>query len=125
MRHNIRRSWGKLTVIATVAIVVLAVTFVIVMTHGVSRRVAVPIQEAWLAEPNTIQLTVDTCGGDPEVSQIRESDEIVEVRVVSLRTWGGSGNDCLDMVEVRFGAPLGERILIDVTSGREIEVQGR
>ncbi|TNU75780.1 hypothetical protein FH969_05645 [Miniimonas arenae] len=98
-------------------------TAVLFLTRGVSWRDRVPVSQAVLLQSDVLALAVGSCGDEPEVDLLDEQEDAVEVAVVSTRTIGGPGSgDCMDMVEVRLQAPLGERTLLDVTSGDEITV---
>lgn len=71
-------------------------------------------------------MLVDTCLANPELDLLSEHDDRVEVAVVSTRTFGGSGaDDCLDVVHVVLQEPLGDRPVLDVTSGNEVAVRDR
>ncbi|GAB2466869.1 hypothetical protein [Xylanimonas ulmi] len=115
-----RPLWWGLTILLILAV---ATTAVLVLTRGVSWRDRAPITQAVLLEQDLLALVVDTCGAEPEVDLLDEQEEAVQVAVISTRTIGGPGSgDCLDVVEVRLQAPLGDRPLIDVTSGDQITV---
>lgn len=70
-----------------------------------------------------LSIEVPTCNGEPEVTMLEETDDQVRVEVVSQRQRGGDA--CLDGVRVELDRPLGDRVLIDVTSGRTLQVDGR
>jgi hypothetical protein len=70
-----------------------------------------------------LSIEVPTCNGDPEVTMLEETEDEVRVEVVSQRQRGG--DDCLDGVQVELDRPLGDRALIDVTSGRIVRVDAR
>jgi len=111
-------------VVALLLAVVAVVGFAVVVTRGVSWRDRFPITGAWLSEPDHLRLVVNTCGGNPELDLLREQTEVVEVAVVSTRTFGGpGGGDCQDLVEVQLQAPLGDRRLVDATTGDEVAVE--
>ncbi|WP_108719374.1 MULTISPECIES: hypothetical protein [Miniimonas] len=111
--------WG-VAILMVLAVVATAVLF---LTRGVSWRDRVPVSQAVLLQSDVLALAVGSCGDEPEVDLLDEQEDAVEVAVVSTRTIGGPGSgDCMDMVEVRLQAPLGERTLLDVTSGDEITV---
>lgn len=108
---------------AALALAVVAVAVAVTLTRGFSSRDQVPVTDAFLFEQDRLTLVVDTCGREPELDLLREQDEVVEVAVVSTRTFGGSGGgDCQDSVEVRLQAPLGERSLVDATTGGALTV---
>lgn len=71
-----------------------------------------------------LSIEVPTCNGEPEVTLLEEADDEVRVEVVSQGQRGG-GDDCLDGVQVELDRPLGDRELIDVTSGRTVRVDRR
>lgn len=108
---------------AGLVLVLLAIAVVVVMTRGVSWRDRFPIEEAWSPEPDVVSVIVATCHGDPWVDHLEEDDGTVSVAIESLRRLGGSGMDCLDSVDIHLGAPLGDRQLIDLTTGRAVAVQ--
>lgn len=100
------------------------VVFAVAVTRGVSWRARFPITRAWLSEPDHLRLVVNTCGGHPELDLLREQTQVVVVAVVSTRTFGGPGGmDCQDLVEVQLQEPLGDRRLVDATTGDEIAVE--
>ena len=109
--------------VAVLVLAIVAVGVAVTLTRGVSWRDKVPVSEAFLTEQNHLTLLVDTCGGEPELDLLREENDVVELAVVSTRTFGGSGGgDCQDPVEVRLQAPLGERSLVDATTGDDLTV---
>lgn len=62
---------------------------------------------------------MSTCLGDPEVETLSKNAREVVVSVVSdVQT--GEGPACLDSVVLRLDQPLGDRELIDNTTGRPI-----
>jgi len=72
----------------------------------------------WSVTDDVLRLRIDTCDGAPEVGVV-ETDDDVTVTVVSTRR--DPGDACQDAVTVTLAAPLGERTLIDGTTGREPE----
>jgi hypothetical protein len=81
------------------------------------------MEDAALTAPDTVEVGVQTCHGDPEVTRLEEDGEQVRVEVTS--TASNPGDACLDLVVVELDAPLGERRLVDLTSGRTIRVVPR
>ncbi len=71
-----------------------------------------------LAEPSTVQLAVSSCNGEPEITSLTQGATRVEVEVTSTVT--DPGDACLDTIDVALDAPLGDRELVDLTSGRTI-----
>jgi hypothetical protein len=71
-----------------------------------------------LVEPSTVQLAVSSCNGAPEVTSLVQGGTRVEVEVTSTVT--NPGDACLDTIDVVLDEPLGDRELVDLTSGRTI-----
>lgn len=121
-RHPaLRTRW----LVAIALAVLLIVGFIVAMTRGFSYRDRVSVTEAFLTADDHLTLLVGTCGGEPELDLLKELDESVQVAVVSTRTVGGSGGDCLDTVDVRLVQPLGDRALIDAATGGAIDLVTR
>jgi len=72
----------------------------------------------WSVAHDVLHLWVDTCNGAPRADVV-EADDDVTVTVVSTRR--DPGDACLDAVTVTLTAPLGERTLIDGSTGQEPE----
>lgn len=68
----------------------------------------------------TLTVEVPSCNGDPAVTVLEETATQVRIEVVS--TVRREGDDCLDGVRVGLAEPLGERAVVDLTSGRRLEV---
>ena len=71
------------------------------------------------AEPD---LLVVTCQGDPEVAELVEGPAEVRVTVVS-DVQRGQGPGCADGVTVRLAEPLGDRALVDGSTGERVPVR--
>jgi hypothetical protein len=69
---------------------------------GAQRGPVAVVEDARLTRPATLDLLVESCNGAREVTD--------------------PGDACLDVLEVVLDAPLGERELVDVTSGRTVPV---
>ncbi len=78
------------------------------------------LAEARLSAPAILEVGVMSCNGDPEITELTEEAHRVGVEVTSTVT--DPGDSCMDLVEVVLQDPLGERDLVDVTSGRTLEV---
>lgn len=85
-------------------------------------RSEVGIREAELREPRRLALFVESCGGNPGVTLLSETDTEVEVKVISSSTPFKGGGDCLDIVDVHLRAPLGDRSVIDSHTGQTVNV---
>lgn len=70
-----------------------------------------------------VDQSVPSCNGDPVLDEIAEEPDVVRLRVVSTVT--NPGDACLDSLEVELDEPLGDRDLIDMTSGAQIHVRSR
>lgn len=76
-------------------------------------RAPVEVWSARLTAPGTVELVVQSCNGDPEVTRLVETDVDVSVEVtatVPLR----EGPACQDLLEVVLAEPLGDRVLLDL-----------
>jgi hypothetical protein len=72
----------------------------------------------WSVDTAVLHLWVDTCNGDPETDVVEAADDVT-VTVVSTR--GNPGDACQDRVTVTLTAPLGNRRLLDGSTGQEPE----
>ena len=116
--------WGIFALIALLAVGLGG--FLFAVNNGISWRGEFVIVAAELSEPNVLSLSVETCNDGPEIGEFEESDEAVKVSVISTQTLGGPGSgDCLDIVRLELAEPLGDRPVIDLTSGEELTVGGR
>lgn len=82
------------------------------------RRGPVELTEAGVVDETSIWVSVPSCNGDPIVSRLIETAQEIQLEVVT--TVHRNGDDCLDGITVRLGAPIGERQVVDLTSGREL-----
>ena len=113
----------RLLLVGVVVIVALVVAAGVVMTRGFAWRTRVAVMDAWLSPEGTLVLHVPTCGGDPVLDLLDETDDHVRVAVVSTKQMFRGGNDCKDGLEVPLQQPLGDRAIIDVTSGKTVELE--
>lgn len=91
--------------------------------NTVSAGEAVAIFEASLAAPAKLVIAVGSCKAEPEVSILEQDSDAVRVKVVSTVPAHPDGSaDCLDLLEVVLEDPLGDRVLVDLTSGKEVHV---
>lgn len=87
-------------------------------------RGPVAITEASDPGGTALQLYVDSCNGEPEVTVLEQTDAEVRVEITSTTPapgWGG--NDCLDGLELTLDAPLGDRALVDLSTGDPVQVR--
>lgn len=79
--------------------------------------------EAELWSPAELRLMVDSCQQEARLEALHETDQAVIVRVEASYTPIRSGGlDCLDVVVVPLQGPLGDRIVIDLTTRRQVDV---
>jgi hypothetical protein len=88
-------------------------------------RGPVEVMEAFLDEEGALQVTVASCNGDPEITDLHEDDAEVHVEVTATTT--DPGDACTDVVEVPLEQPFGDRRLYDVSTatGQDIPVSPR
>ena len=67
-------------------------------------------------------LAVNSCHQGPEVSQLRETDREVEVKVIAFTRVFHGGLDCIEGAAVLLQEPLGDRIVIDGHTGQRVSV---
>ena len=80
--------------------------------------------ESFSVSPNRLVFVVNSCEEYPEVSQLRETDEDVQVLVViHYRPFRPTFPDCLEDVEVHLQAPLGDRDVVDMHTGQPVNVE--
>lgn len=113
-RRKLRRPFGG---------ALCAISVVMVIACGAGRgRVA--IVEAAVRTDNQSQaptayvvLVVPTCDGNPEVTQIEEDADEVRVAIIS-----GPSSHATCQDAVRVDLELGDRVLVDLTTGNPVEV---
>lgn len=105
MRRNIGIAVGAVVVIG-------ALVLGMVGCDTVPRHVS--IVEAVQNSDSEIGLVVDACGGDVRI-EVEESRHAVTAKVTAPREW--SGDDCLEIVELSLVEPLGDRVIVDGSSG--------
>ena len=122
VRRFLPRRPASLAVAA--AALVVAAFLVWLLPGGGVWRGEVSVVGAELRFPHTLELilSVDSCQGNPEVSQFRETDREVQVKVVASSTPFRGGRDCLDSVKVQLQDPLGDRLVVDRHSGQSVSV---
>lgn len=87
-------------------------------------RGPVEIWEASTADGTGLQLVVASCNGEPEVTALEQTDTEVRIEVTSTTPAPGwPGEDCLDGLELTLDAPLGDRALVDLSTGDTVGVR--
>lgn len=70
-----------------------------------------------------LQVMVESCQGEPEISAVDETDTEVQVAVVST-TYTSFGTEvCRDYVIVELAQPLGDRTVIDALTGQVLDLK--
>jgi hypothetical protein len=72
-----------------------------------------------LPDSSSLELSIDTCGATVKSVDVEETAE--EVRI-SVETEGGEGPECLDSTVAELDEPLGDRRVVDASTGNEVEV---
>lgn len=72
--------------------------------------------------PLELGLNVNSCHAGPEVSQLRETDREVEVKVIAFTRPFHGRLDCTEGTGVRLKDPLGNRIVVDGHTGQRVGV---
>lgn len=67
---------------------------------------------------DTLDLSIPSCDGDPQVVSLTQDDKAVTVEVVA--TVQENGPACSDVLHVELDEPLGTREVIDATSGETL-----
>lgn len=118
--HGLWRPRVPVAVAMTLVVVVAAVYLYVT----VEQRRPTEIVGATVVGESLI-IETDSCGGAPEVTDIEESPSEVRITAEASTRLIGSGNQCADSIETRLESPLGDRLVVDGTSGEPVEVQGR
>lgn len=73
-----------------------------------------------LPDSTRVELSVDSCRATAITVDVEETAE--EVRILVATEDGDDGPECLDSAMAELDEPLGDRRVIDVTTGEEVEV---
>ena len=90
---------------------------------GSARSTSGPVPldaDAQLVAPDRLRLGVLSCHGDSEVTELSQDDARVRIEVTA--TVSSPGDACMDVLTVALDAPLGDRAVVDGTSGRTLRV---
>lgn len=82
-----------------------------------------PIQGYGQPRARVIVVGVEGCDGTAELAEVHETPTTVEVRV----TGGGGvpgGDACAESLEVELDEPLGDRQVVDLSTGALVEREG-
>jgi hypothetical protein len=102
-----------------VGLAVLLVASLVLLGCG-GRRDA-RIVDAVLEGDRTLVLSIDACNADDNRTETTEEDDAVTIAVTTDDPPGG--DDCADGVTVELAGPLGNRALIDESTGEPVEVR--
>ncbi len=69
----------------------------------------------------SIAVAVDSCNAEPVVEIVEQSADRVVVLAIAERNAGG---DCTDVVSVILNEPLGDRRLVDGSTGDDVITDG-
>ena len=114
--------WAK--AIAAVFLAVFAVVVVIAVRDVLRRDDPLPtrVVRGTVESPSRVVLLVASCNKSP-TAEVREEADAVTVTAYAARS-GSNGSDCVDAVTVQLHAPLGDRRMLDGSTGLPIRVQG-
>lgn len=90
---------------------------------GGAWRGVVKVLHADQIAPDMIELGVGSCNGDPELVLFGITDDEVLVKVIAFSTPMHGGEECLDIVTVHLGEPLGDRVVVDNHTGKSMRVR--
>lgn len=91
---------------------------------GPAPATPVPFHEGLVAAAHstTITLSADACQREPYDSRVFESAEEVRVILSAIPPAGDASPACSDLVVVRLSKPIGDRVLVDGSTGRRVHV---
>ncbi len=72
---------------------------------------------------DTLELTLPSCLGQPRLTGLAQDDEAVTVEVIT--TVVDEGPACADVLRLELDEPLGDRQVIDATSGEALRIRVR
>jgi hypothetical protein len=112
---------GSVIANRTVAVGVAVLLAAILVLLACGGRRDAKIVDAVLEGERTLVLGIDACNADENRVSTTEDPETVRVSVTTDDAPGG--DDCADGVTVELAAPLGDRELIDETTGEPVAVR--
>lgn len=72
-------------------------------------------------DSSRIEVGVDVCNRNPSVNA-EETTEEVRLTATADELSGDGEDDCRDSVDLTLKAPLGDRIVVDDSTGEQVEV---
>jgi hypothetical protein len=103
----VRRAW------------ILAAILCVVSCSGGTRNTRVAILLTVSPDGRMLAVGLDSCNAEPVVEIVEQTAERVVLAAVAERNAGG---DCADVVSVTLDDPLGDRRLIDGSTGDDVIV---
>lgn len=80
------------------------------------RRGPTPLGDQYYPfDVTAITVEVQSCNGEPGLRELEETE--AEVRIEAVATTYPEGDDCQDSLTVDLGQRLGDRAVIDLTTG--------
>jgi hypothetical protein len=104
---------------AVSATVALAVALMLAGCFGGERMISTVHGQA---ESPRLELGVNSCNRNPRAT-VEESDTEVRISITIDEETGNGGGDCADHAVVTLSRPLGDRSVIDASSGETLTVQ--
>lgn len=105
------------------AVLLLGVPLLLTAAGCGTERVPVEVLYASANSDDVLRVSVNTCQGSPELTSVTETAAAVEVAVASDKQSSGLRPACADHVNVELDEPLGDRDLIDASTGRPVEIR--
>ncbi len=82
---------------------------------------------SYLVDETTIAAGVESCNAHPVITKLDETESEVRVEVTATFAptsfFGGGRADCQDGVTVTLEEPLGDRAIVDLSTGEAVEPQ--
>ena len=74
----------------------------------------------WSADGDVLHLGINSCNGDPQASLV-ETETDITVTVTAVFQRGGDSPACMDGLAITLAAPVGDRAVIDGSTGRQVD----
>lgn len=115
------RRWRTRTVmLALGSIALLGGGAWLVLTGSIAVRGEVAILEADPRPQAQLFVVVAACGSQPHVTTLEETAGSVRVGVSIWRHFRTGGDDCADSIVIDLNEPLGQRTVIDASTGQPV-----
>ena len=97
--------------------------FVYVGDMEYMRRQDTSVKYGWMRSPDTLVVNAGTCKMNPEVSFLEETDVAVRIMMrTDFYPFRQSFQECLTAKIVQLQEPLGDRVVLDMHTGRVVSV---